>query len=160
MLDKIRPIATCFVLMMFAHAALGASPPFEADDKLETNARKWAEEFITFAKERYEIDLDWSDVSIKYLDDIAASIHETYVAESPPDEMVIPLARAMGSYLGEVYRITNGGRWGWVNLEDGSFPGIESVKGATFLPLKRAVDRIKLGAEYDLWEYFQLVKMQ
>ena len=80
-----------------------------------------------------------------------------YVTENPPEDQIQPVARALGSYVAEVYRIFNGGKWGWVIMESGAYPGIQAANGATFLPLEKALDRIKTGESPDIWEYFQLL---
>jgi hypothetical protein len=149
---------------VFAIAASGVSaeepPPFEVDERLQKNARTWVEEFVQFAADQYDVVLDFSDVSIKYLDEMVDDLHQTYLNEKPADEQIIPVARALGSYVAEVYRIYNGGPWGWVNLEEGSFPGVQSKSGATFLPLAKALDRIKTGEDPDIWNYYQLLLKQ
>lgn len=149
-------------LLIVSSLAFAADPPaeFEVDSTLADNARKWAEEFVVFAQERYDVELDWSQVSIKYLDEIVNELHATFVAEQPDPQLVSPIARALGSYVAEVYRIFYGGQWGWVNLESGSFPGVRSEAGSLFLPMKKAHDRITLGDGPDIWEYFQLLTEQ
>lgn len=137
--------------------AVAEKPTFEADENLQNNARKWAEEFIRFAADKYDIELDYSRQSIKYLDDIVDDLHATYVNESPPDEQVMPISRGLGCYVAEVYRIFNGGKWGWFIHKDGAFPGVETSRGSELLPLEKAFDRIKTGADPDIWEYFQLI---
>ncbi len=145
-------------LLWFTPAVLCAETgAFEADEKLQENTRKWAEEFIRFAAEEYEVDLDWSHVSIKYLDEIVDDLHRIYRKESPPEHQIVPISRALGSYVAEVHRFYYGGRWGWITLEEGSFPGIQATSGATFLPLAKALDRIKTGNDPDIWEYYQLL---
>ena len=93
-------LARCLVVvtLLLIGGLAGAetdAPGFEADSQLSVNARRWAEEFVAFAAGRYEVQLDFSEVSIKFLDDIAADIHKTFVEENPPDEMVRPIARAL-----------------------------------------------------------------
>lgn len=155
---KSRAIITLLTLAFSLHiSAAEFEATFEADEGLSKNTRKWAEEFITFAAETHDVQLDWSQVSIKYLDDIVNGLHESYVKEQPSDEVIAPIARALGSYVAEVYRIFNGGEWGWIGIESGSYPGIKAESGATFLPLKKAIDRIKTGEDPDIWEYFQLI---
>ncbi len=151
------------LLLVFLTAAVAAAEPapdFEVDETLGVNARKWAEEFVVFAGERYDVKLDWSQVSIKYLDEIVNELHETFVTEQPDPDLVSPLARALGSYVAEVYRIYYGGQWGWINLDSGSYPGVRSDAGSLFLPLKKAHDRIVIGDGTDIWEYFQLLTEQ
>lgn len=145
------------LLPVFASAE---TPTFEPDEKLQANARKWAEEFVHFAAEKYEVELDFSNNSIKYLDDITDDLHKTSAEENPPEEHIAPVARALGSYVAEVYRIFNGGKWGWITREDGSFPGVQTTRGAHLFPLAKALDRIKTGAAPDIWEYYQLMNLQ
>lgn len=156
-----RHFITC-VLLFLSGITFGADPvtEFEVDSALGTNARKWAEEFVVFAEDRYDVKLDWSQVSIKYLDEIVNELHTTFVAEQPDPQLVSPISRALGSYVAEVYRIFYGGQWGWVNLDSGSFPGVRSTSGSLFLPMKKAHDRITLGDGPDIWEYFQLLTEQ
>ncbi|MFT4580624.1 MAG: hypothetical protein ACI915_003093 [Gammaproteobacteria bacterium] len=130
---------------------------FEADKSLEANARKWAEEFIVFAGKQYAVELDWSHSSIKHLDDIVDDLHATFVEENPPEEQIIPVARALGSYVAEVSRILNGGSWGWVEMPDGSYPAVETRSGIRFLPFAKVLDRIKSGTDPDIWEYYQML---
>lgn len=137
--------------------AFAQTPTFEADKKLQDNARKWAEEFVRFAAGKYDVELNFSRQSIKYLDEIVDDLHATVVEESPPDEQVTPIARGLGSYVAEVYRIFNGGKWGWFIREDGSFPGVETTNGSQLFPLEKAFDRIKTGADPDIWEYYHLM---
>ncbi len=163
-----RPPGSCFftlvllllVLVTTGAAAVEPATDFEPDETLGGNARKWAEEFVVFAEERYDVKLDWSQVSIKYLDDIVNELHTTFVSEQPDPELVSPIARALGSYVAEVYRIFYGGQWGWINLDSGSYPGVRSEAGSLFLPLKKAHDRIVIGDGPDIWEYFQLLTEQ
>jgi hypothetical protein len=150
--------ALLLAILLCLTAAAGADAPgFEVDEQLQKKARLWAEEFVQFAANRYEVELDFSGDSIKYLDDIANDLHRVYLAESPPEAQIVPVARALGSYIAEVYRIRKGGPWGWVSMEEGSFPGVQAKSGATFLPFAKALDRIKTGEEPDLWEYFRLL---
>lgn len=158
-----RFFALATLLLVFVTAGAGAietGTDFEVDETLGGNARKWAEEFVVFAQERYDVKLDWSQVSIKYLDEIVNELHTTFVSEQPDPQLVSPIARALGSYVAEVYRISYGGQWGWINLDSGSYPGVRSEAGSLFLPLKKAHDRIVIGDGPDIWEYFQLLTEQ
>ncbi len=151
-----------WVLLCVSTAVVAAdpAPDFEVDSALGTNARKWAEEFVVFADERYDVKLDWSQVSIKFLDEIVNELHTTFVAEQPDPQLVSPISRALGSYVAEVYRIFYGGQWGWISLESGAFPGVRSEAWSLFLPLQKAHDRITLDEGPDIWEYFQLLTEQ
>ena len=162
-IDKMRVMnrrLITFLLCLLPVLAWGQAPKFEADEVLQTNARKWAKEFVTFAKDKYEVELDFSHQSIKYLDDIVEDLHKVYVEEKPADELIVPIARALGCYVAEVYRIFNGGDWGWVTLEDGTYPSVQTKSGTLALPMAKALDQIKTRTEPDIWEYYQLLGRQ
>jgi hypothetical protein len=148
------------MLCVLAADVCAETAGFTADEALQKNARTWAKEFVEFAAGQYQVELDWTDVSIKDLDEIVNDLHQTYLKENPPEEQIVPVARALGSYIAEVYRIHNGGPWGWVEMETGSFPGVQAASGATFLPLAKALDRIMTGKDPDIWEYYQLLLNQ
>lgn len=156
-MSKFYSLSIFVALTLWPLFVSAQSTDFEVDEKLEANARKWAGEFITFAKGQYDIDLDWSHTSIKYLDDIVDSLHKTYVDEHPGDEELVPISRALGSYVAEVYRILHGGEWGWVEISEAQFPGIKAKSGATFLPFAKALDRIKTRKDPDIWEYYGII---
>ena len=156
----VRSFLAMVLLLLIQNVAVAQESVFEADDKLAKLTRLWAEEFIAFASNRYNEELDWSQVSIKYLDEMVDDLHETYKTENPPDEDITPVARAIGSYVGEVYRIFYGGSWGWLALEDGTFPAIQSENGAHFLPFVKMLQLIKTHEDPDVWEYFQLLTAQ
>jgi len=160
--DKMRAMKILIIAIALCAPVCVAADAnkFEPDEVLQKNARKWAEEFVRFAADRYSVELDWTDVSIKYLDDLVNDLHQTYEDEQPGDEQIVPVARALGSYVAEVYRIYHGGPWGWVHMEEGSFPGVQAKSGATFLPFAKALDRIKTGDDPDMWDYYQLLVNQ
>ena len=162
-IDKIHVMNRClsiFLLYLLPALAWGQAAKFEVDELLQTNARKWANEFVTFANDKYAVDLDFSHQSIKYLDDIVEDLHKIYVAENPADELIVPIARALGCYVAEVYRTFNGGDWGWVTLEDGTYPSVQTKSGAPVLPMAKALDQIKTRTGPDIWEYYQLLSGQ
>ena len=156
MLD-FRRLAIVVVFTFSQALTVAQADAFEAAKKLEANAKKWAGEFITFVQAQYDIELDWSHTSIKYLDDVVDSLHEAYVKEQPTDEEIWLVARALGSYVTEVYRILNGGVWGWVENSEGSFPGVKATSGATFVPFEKVLDRIKSHDDPDIWEYYGII---
>lgn len=148
------------VLYALPALALANTMVFEADDQLQANARKWATEFVQFAEATYDIELNFSLQSIKFLDEMVDDLHATFVEESPSEEEVFPLARALGSYIAEVYRIFNGGKWGWFIREGEAFPGVETTRGSQLFPVEKVFDRIKTHRDPDIWEYYLLMTQQ
>ena len=153
-----KRIAVVASLLFASVLAFAQEKQFDADPRLAESARGWGEEFVAFAQAQYKTELDWSEVSIKYLDEIVDGLHETYVKEKPPESEIMPLSRALGSYVAEVYRIRHGGTWGWFSDEAGSYPGVKTQSGAEIYPLAKALDRLKTGNSPDIWEYFQMLK--
>ena len=108
-MHPMKNLLCLMILYALPAFALADTMVFEADDQLQANARKWANQFVQFAEAEYDIELNFSLQSIKYLDELVDDLHATFVAESPPEEEIFPVARALGSYVAEVYRIFNGG---------------------------------------------------
>src|SRR5690606_36250155 len=96
---------------------------------------------------RFSIELDWSDGSIEQVEKIAAALHEDYVRTRPTPEQVAPFYKAIGSYIGEVYRKNHGAEWGWVTLNGQRFPGMWRDKVGVFWPWGKAQNRIINGSE-------------
>lgn len=156
-MHPMKNLLCLMILYALPAFALANTMVFEADDQLQANARKWANQFVQFAEAEYDIELNFSLQSIKYLDELVDDLHATFVAESPPEEEIFPVARALGSYVAEVYRIFNGGKWGWFIREGESFPGVETTKGSQFFPVERVLARIKTHTDPDIWEYYLLM---
>lgn len=127
---------------------------FDADPTIQEIAEAYALDMVDYAKNEHEIELDWSDESVRQIERIAAVLHEEYRKDQPSSEQLAPFYKSLGSYVGEVYRRNHGAEWGWVTLEGDRFPGMQCKTGA-FWPWGRALNRIVNGPKDDIWRYYQ-----
>jgi len=130
---------------------------FEADPEIQKIAEAYALDMIDYAKQTYGIDLDWSDGSVQQVERIAALLHDEYEKAPPTSEQIAPFYRALGSYIGEVFRRNHGAEWGWVTLEGDRFPGMQHRPSSLFWPWGKAMNRIVNGPEDNLWHYYQVL---
>ncbi len=135
----------------------------DADFKSDRNVAKVAEAYaldaVDLAARNFRVTLDWSEGSIKSVEDMLGQLHAQMRRAKPPENTVWTFAKAFGSYTGEVYRRHHGGTWGMVDLGGEEFPGIQSVDGSTFWPWGRAHQRLTVGPENNLWHDYQRLTM-
>jgi hypothetical protein len=127
---------------------------FEPDGKLQQIAEAYSRDLVTFARQRFDIDLDWSDDSILAVEGLGAELHHEYRRIRPTDKQIEPYFRMVGSYIGEVYRMNHGADWGWVTRDGYRFPGMKRPPRTLFWPWARAHNRIVHGPDDNLWQYY------
>ena len=140
------------VFLVFPFGVLGDT--FEADKDLATRAAKKADELTQFVEAQFQVKLDYSEQSIEELDPIIDQLHAMFIDEQPPEAQLIPLAQAFGSYIGEVYRRSHQGSWGWITQGEKVFPGFEQSKGGLFWPWAKVLDRIKTNEDPSISDYY------
>ena len=89
---------------------------FEPDELIQQVATAYAENAIEFARDHFWLTLDWSDESVQHVETILAELHSQITVAKPSDETVFGVAKALGSYVGEVFRKNQGAVWGNVTL--------------------------------------------
>jgi len=127
---------------------------FQADPKVAQIAEAYALDAIDLAA-NFNVKLDWTDDSIALVETILGTLHGS-IHEKPPEEVIWGFAKALGSYVGEVFRKNHGGEWGMISDGGSSFPGIRS-KGKMFWPWARAHQRIVGGPENNVWDYYRIM---
>ena len=127
--------------------------------QLDSNIGKIAEDFaldaIDFASSELDINLNWSDESIKHVEHILSIFHDQLHETKLSDSKLTMFAQMFGSYLGEVYRRNHTAEWGMVTSKGDSIPGMQTSNKQCFLPWGRAIDRIVKGPENNIWDYYQ-----
>ena len=98
---------------------------FEENKDIAHNAEIYALSAIDFAKDHYNITLDFSDDSIKKVEEILDHLHKSSLTEKPTDEKKWKMAKVFGSYIGEVFRRNHGAKWGLMQYGDEEFTGME-----------------------------------
>ena len=128
---------------------------FEADPEIQGAAEAYSLDMIDFAQQKFGIVLDWSDESLRDVEQIAVALHENYKKSRPTPEQIEPFYCMLGSYIGEIFRRNREAEWGWVTLDGKRFPGMQHRTGNLFWPWGKAQSRIVNGSADNLWHYYQ-----
>ena len=129
---------------------------FTADEKIAEIAAAYSLDAIDIARANFGKDLDWSEASVELVEDILTELHDAMASERPSDETIWRMSKAFGSYIGEVFRRANGGRWGMVDIEGQQFPGFRAnERDVTFWPWGRVHNRLSNGPEDNVWHYYR-----
>lgn len=132
------------------------SENFNADPKIAEIAAAYSLDAVDIAASNFGVKLDWSDSSVKKVEEILGRLHDDMARSNPPEEAVWTFAKAFGSYVGEVLRKHHGGEWGMVNLDGQKFPGIRQDGQRLCWPWGRVHNRIVKGPEDNVWHYYQV----
>jgi hypothetical protein len=133
---------------------------FKADPKIAEIAAAYSQDAVDLAAKNFGILLDWSDSSVRKVEEILGLLHDDLARSNPSEEAVWAFAKAFGSYVGEVLLKHHGGEWGMVQLGTESFPGIQQDGHRLCWPWGRAHKRIVNGPEDNIWHYYQLLLRQ
>ena len=122
----------------------------------------YAEDAVDFARRNFEVSLGYSNESIERVEGIAARLYDAKLKgllgkifrKGPSDDQAQGICKALGGYIGEVYRRSKGGDWA-INQE---FQAIGILAGETWIfPPAKVFKRLTNGAEDDLWFYFRVM---
>ena len=77
----------------------------------------YAQDAVDFARNNFNVELDYTNQSIERVEGIAARLYDAkpkgFLAKvfrkGPTDEQVQGICKALGGYIGEVYRRSKGG---------------------------------------------------
>ncbi|NHZ92286.1 hypothetical protein F2P45_25250 [Massilia sp. CCM 8733] len=129
---------------------------FVPDAAVQRAATAYAAQAVATARDQFGIKLDGTDASMAQLDTVLARAHTSYTAKSPrpSEEQVMAVARMYGSYLGEVYRLKQGGAWGMATRDGQTLPAMRTRSGSNFWPWTQAAQRISKGAGNDVAGYY------
>lgn len=114
---------------------------------LNVDMRSTADFAVKSARERFHLELDYSDQSIASLDNIVTQIYWGFASrdKNAKDSLIYNTALIWGSYLGEYMRQKWGGTW----MLKGSDPTI-SIKNIEFAPIALIYNKITDHPEYSL----------
>lgn len=125
-----------------------------SNDEVKQISEAYCLDFIDFAKQQYDVTLDYSVDSLKHAEGIAGHLHETM----PPgvdEEQLFSFGKMIGSYLGEVFIRNHPAEWTMAETPDGqSFPGISIEAGGAIYPWVKARNRIANGPEENLHHFY------
>jgi hypothetical protein len=129
---------------------------FRADSYISEIALAYALEAVELSTSQFRLTLDFTEESIASLEQALRQVHESFAQRRPQEDRIWTLAKAFGSYLGEVLRRAHGGEWGLVTSRESTFPGMRcDAKDLTFSPWIRAHERILRGHGDDIWHFYR-----
>jgi len=122
----------------------------------------YAQDAVDFARNNFNVELDYTNQSIERVEGIAARLYDAkpkgFLAKvfrkGPTDEQVQGICKALGGYIGEVYRRSKGGDWA-INQELDAL-GVLFSETWIFPPAK-VYKRLANGPEDNLWIYFRVM---
>lgn len=120
---------------------------------------------VKVAKDSYQVDLDYSEESIKRIEKIFDSLHKEIPRNfmsrlqkrGLTENQINCAALMLGAYIGETIRCIHGGEW---IKEDamGEKDVIALKVGETSIfPSGKAYKRIVNGSEDDIWFYYRVI---
>lgn len=130
---------------------------FTANRLAQETAASEAREFVRFAQAALGTRLDWSEDSMRAVEDLAGALHADLQRQRSDATEIAPLVTMIGSYLGEVLRRNHGGEWGYLTVNGRRVLGFRSARsGALFAPVETAKRRVHHGASGSLWRAYQV----
>jgi hypothetical protein len=122
----------------------------------------YAQDAVDFARNNFNVELDYTNQSIERVEGIAARLYDAkpkgFLAKvfrkGPTDEQVQGICKALGGDIGEVYRRSKGGDWA-INQELDAL-GVLFSETWIFPPAK-VYKRLANGPEDNLWIYFRVM---
>ncbi len=145
------------IMAAFSINTFADEQKFEADSVLAKRAAKRADELTQMVEAQFQIKLDYSDDSIEQVDIVIDKIHASFLEEQPPEEVLLPISKGFGSYIGEVYRRNHEATWGWITEGGNVFPGLKQSTGGYFWPWAKALDRIKTNTTPNISDYYHFL---
>jgi hypothetical protein len=138
----------------------------DADEStITTIMQAYAEDAVDFARDRFNVGLDFTESSLESVEQILGTLHDalprTMLAKllrrGPSRDEVWQMAKVWGGYLGEVIRHHWGGEW---TTETDAYPGTVitlRVRGTDVFPPAKVHKRLTNGPEDNIWFYYQVL---
>jgi hypothetical protein len=131
--------------------------PFQPDGQVAEVAGAYALDAVDLAARNFGVTLDWSEASVRQVEQMLGRLHAELTSARPPEDAVWTFAKAFGSYVGEVLRRHHEGEWGMVSMEGQSFPGLQLAGGPLCWPWGKAYKRLTDGPGDNLWHYYSVL---
>ncbi len=134
---------------------------------LESEICRLAERAVKFARESFDVELDYSPDSAGQVESMLAKLSRPIrmrrvlrlIGRGISDEQVWKVAFAWGAYLGVVMQRACGGEWSLDAAGGENLPVL--VLGAqAFNPIRRVHARLTKGRDEDVWVYFNTIAQE
>jgi hypothetical protein len=129
---------------------------------VNTMMAAYADEAVDYAKQ-LNLSLDFSENSIRHVEDICALLHdkipkgflEKFTKKSPPEEVIVRIAKMLGGYIGQVLINHYGGNWVMEsNIMSQDKTVILNIGGMKTFPVAKVYKRLKKGPGDNVYHYY------
>jgi hypothetical protein len=126
----------------------------------------YAQDAVDFAKDQFQVSLDFSENSLEQVEQILATLHNTLpkgilgklFKHGSSQEQIGEMAKGWGGYVGEVIRRRWGGEWTTETVaHSGTVITLRVLGSDIFLPTK-VYKRLMNGVEDNIWHYYQVLR--
>jgi hypothetical protein len=156
--SRLISISIIVVLLVLAFMAMRNRPRERQFKTTEELIQFLSEEAVKDAHENSRVELDYSPISIKQIEQILGQLHDQYV-KNPSSVSERGLGSAYGAYVGECIRKSEAGvSWGRDHPVGGekSYP-LQWHAGESF-PMAWCRRRIIAGEEENVWIKYKVLK--
>ena len=135
---------------------------------ITTMMDEFAQDALSFAQHQYQTKLDYSDESIRAIEEILNNLYGELPRnesgeiskEASVQQTVEAICNMFGGYLVEVIRRQFGGKWKIeTKLTERPMVSLQ-VKGTYIFPPAKIYKRLAEGSGDDVWFYYQVVKQR
>mgnify|MGYP001769586736 CR=1 FL=1 len=126
----------------------------------------YAEDAVDFARNNFNLSLDYSDSSIELVESIASQLYDTIprgiisrlLRSGPSADEIDQVCKMLGGYIGETIRRRCGGQWGFNETVLPSGLVVELTIGEVrIFPPAKVSKRLQNGSEDNLYTYYRVI---
>ncbi|MGA7935674.1 MAG: hypothetical protein WCA35_19140 [Kovacikia sp.] len=133
---------------------------------ISSEIQSYAQAAVHWAKERFETKLDFSEESLKEVEIILDRLHKLLpqnawgklLKHSTYQREIVEMSLVWGSYVGEVIRQNQGGKWNVAMKSRDKSEILLQIQGISLFPMEKVSKRLTNGSGDDLWFYYQSFK--
>ncbi len=121
--------------------------------------QSYAEQAVAAAAREHQIELDYSEESLKQVENILERLDAPLAGDAPTDAATEDLCKMWGGYLGEVVRRRWGGEWVLETYPGGNVLTVAlSTPGGTVFPSLKIYRRLSQGAAENVWSFYCMMR--
>lgn len=127
-------------------------------NKLELMFIGYALDAVDTAKRNFKTELNFTEDSIKDVENILGHLHKTIPSSKPSNDLILDFAKQFAGYIGQVIKLNWGGEWKDerdYSIKNG--PALK-VKTQNLFLLSKVYRRIISGTEDNVWHFYQVIK--
>jgi hypothetical protein len=134
-------------------------------DELTQQMKSLADIAVALARDQHQIELDFSEDSLKLVEQILARLSEDVpksrvlrlLGRGPSRAQIESICQMMGAYIGEVIRRKWEARWHMDPAFGSPLPAL-SVHGGKMYPTNKVYKRLVHGEGDNIWAYYEMLK--